>query len=237
VLAAILTIGNELVSGDVENSNASWLARQLERLGVKVVLSAAVPDDLDRIVEFVRREAPLVDHLFVTGGLGGTPDDITREAIAAAFGVGQAVVPELAAELRERFPDDGDGYFVRWAELPEGAVPLVNPRGGAPGFRLENVWVLPGLPSEMALMYQRYTGDISPGPPIGTWRRRLTGTSERRITRLLEQATERWPAVAVGSYPSFPPSGPEVEVVLKSSDPDALAAASSFLGNGFDGLA
>ncbi|HEX3807435.1 MAG TPA: molybdopterin-binding protein [Gaiellaceae bacterium] len=237
MLAAILTIGNELVSGDVENSNASWLARQLERLGVKVVLSAAVPDDLDRIVEFVRREAPLVDYLFVTGGLGGTPDDITREAIAAAFGVGQAVVPELAAELRERFPDDGDGYFVRWAELPEGALPLVNPRGGAPGFRLGNVWVLPGLPSEMALMYQRYTGDISPGPPIATWRRRLTGTSERRITPLLEQATERWPSVAVGSYPSFPPGGPEVEVVLKSSDPDALAAASSFLDNGFDGLA
>jgi len=81
VLAAILTIGNELVSGDTENTNASWLARRLESLGVQVVLSAAVPDETDRIVEFLRREAVRVDHLIVTGGLGGTPDDITRESL------------------------------------------------------------------------------------------------------------------------------------------------------------
>ncbi len=233
--AAILTIGNELVSGDVENSNASWLARHLEQLGVKVVLTAAVPDDLERIVAFVRREAPLVDHLFVTGGLGGTPDDITREAIAASFGVGQAVLPELAAEIRARFPDD-DGYFVRWADLPEGATPLENPKGGAPGFRIENVWVLPGLPVEMELMYQRYTTDISAGAPIASWRRRLSGVTERRITPLLVEATERWPTVSVGSYPSFPPEGPEVEVVLKSSDKDALGAATAFLDTGLDAL-
>ncbi|HTR34042.1 MAG TPA: molybdopterin-binding protein, partial [Gaiellaceae bacterium] len=87
MLATILTIGNELVSGDVENSNAAWLARRLEARGVKVVLTASVPDELDRIVGFVQREAPLVDRLIVTGGLGSTPDDITREALAAAFGV------------------------------------------------------------------------------------------------------------------------------------------------------
>lgn len=232
MLAAILTIGNELVSGDVENTNASWLARQLEQRGVKVVLTAAIPDELDRIVEFVRREGPLVDHLFVTGGLGATPDDITRESIAAAFGVGQEIVPELAAGIGARFPED-DGYYLHWAELPEGSTPLENPRGGAPGFRIGNVWVLPGLPLEMELMYQRYTTDISPGPPIGSWRRLLAGQTERRITPLLEEATARWPTVLVGSYPDFPPSGPPVEVVLKSSDPDALAEASAFLDKGF----
>ena len=83
--AAILTIGNEIVSGDTENTNASWLARRLESLGVAVRLIAALPDEIDAIATFVRREAPLVDHLLVTGGLGGTPDDLTREAIAAAF--------------------------------------------------------------------------------------------------------------------------------------------------------
>ena len=236
MLAAILTIGNELVSGDVENTNASWLARQLEQLGVKVVLTAAIPDDIDRIVEFVQRESPRVDHLFVTGGLGGTPDDITREAIAAAFGVGQAVVSELEAAIRARFPDDPSGYFARWAELPEGSTPLENPRGGAPGFRLGNVWVLPGLPVEMELMYQRYTTDISAGPPIAAWRRRLVGVGERRINPLLREATDRWPTVSVGSYPDFPPEGPTVDVVLKSSDPDALAEAVAFLDNGLDRL-
>jgi nicotinamide-nucleotide amidase len=232
VLAAILTIGNELVSGDVQNTNASWLARQLAERGVEVVLTAAVPDELERIVTFVRREAPLVDHLFVTGGLGATPDDITREAIAAAFDVGQTVVPELVADIQARFPED-DGYFRRWAELPDGSTPLENPRGGAPGFRIGNVWVLPGLPLEMELMYQRYTADISGGPPIGSWRRLLPGVTERRINHLLEEATERWPAVVVGSYPDFPASGPVVEVVLKSSDPAALAEAAAFLDNGF----
>ena len=91
VLAAILTIGNELVSGDTENTNASWLARRLETLGVKVVISAAVPDEIERIVDFVQRERARVDHLLVTGGLGGTPDDLTREALAAAFEVAQEV--------------------------------------------------------------------------------------------------------------------------------------------------
>ena len=99
MLAAILTIGNEIVSGDTENTNASWLSRRFEELGVKVVLSAAVPDELDRIVDFVRRERAGVDHLIVTGGLGGTPDDITREALAAAFSVPQEVIPEVAEDL------------------------------------------------------------------------------------------------------------------------------------------
>jgi molybdenum cofactor synthesis domain-containing protein len=229
VLAAILTIGNELVSGDVPNSNASWLAQRLEKRGIRVVLTAAVPDELDRIVGFVRREAPLVDHLVVTGGLGGTPDDLTREAIAAAFGVGQAIVPELAADLRGRFPQAPD-FYARWAALPEGAAPLENPRGGAPGFRIANVWVLPGLPSEMEAMFARYEDELGDGAPIGSWRRHVRGRSEREITPALVEATDRWPTVLVGSYPSFPPTGPEVEVVLKSADAAALAEAARFLG-------
>src|SRR6478752_8232060 len=101
--AAILTIGNELVSGDVPNTNASWLSKRLAPLGVETRLLAAVPDEIETIAEFVRREAPRVDFLIVTGGLGGTPDDLTREAIAHTFGVPQEEAPELAAGLRERF--------------------------------------------------------------------------------------------------------------------------------------
>src|SRR5439155_13616014 len=83
--ASILTIGNELVSGDVPNTNGAWLAKRLAPLGVETRLIAAVPDEIETIAEFVRREAPSVDFLIVTGGLGGTPDDMTREALAAAF--------------------------------------------------------------------------------------------------------------------------------------------------------
>jgi molybdenum cofactor synthesis domain-containing protein len=234
VLAAILTIGNELVSGDVENTNASWLARRLEQLGVKVVITASVPDELDRIVTFVRREAPLVDHLIVTGGLGGTPDDITREALAAAFAVGQEVVPALADDLRARFRGDPE-YAARWAALPRGAEPLENPLGGAPGFRLENTWVLPGLPSEMRAMFDRYADELRAERPIAAWRVTLR-TRESTIAAALAEATERWPSVMVGSYPSFDPGGPEVEVVLKSSDEVALDQASRWLAEALDTL-
>ena len=234
MLAAILTIGNEVVSGDTENTNASWLGRRLEELGVKVVMSAAIPDELDRIVSFVRREAPAVDHLIVTGGLGGTPDDITREALAAAFEVPQELVPEVADDLRARFTGDPE-YVAHWAELPRGSRPLENPLGGAPGFRIENTWVLPGLPSEMKAMFDRYADELRAAEPIGSWRRRYR-TRESIISPALVEATARWPAVLVGSYPSFGDGGPEVEVVLKSSDSALLEAARRWLEPELDRL-
>lgn len=225
--AAIVTIGNELVSGDVENTNASWLARRLEGLGVSVRLVASIPDEIDLVAGFVRDAAAAQDYVLATGGLGGTPDDLTREAIAAAFGVGQAEVEELAAELRARFPRDPD-YVARWAELPVGSRPLRNPLGGAPGFALQNVYVLPGLPSEMEAMFELVAAELAGSPPIGSWRRRYR-TRESEIVAVLVEAEERWPDVLVGSYPSFDPGGPEVEVVVKSSRADTLADAAAWL--------
>ena len=222
--AAILTIGNELVSGDVTDTNGGWLAKRLERLGVAVVLLAAVPDELERIVSFIRAHAPTVDVLVVTGGLGGTPDDITREAVASAFGVAQEEVRDVADDLRARFTRDPD-YVARWAALPVGSRPLENPLGGAPGFAIGNVYVLPGLPSEMEAMWETLEDELAGAPPIASWRRTYR-TTEGRIAEVLRAAGDRHPGVSVGSYPSFLPTGGEVDVVLKSSDADTLAAAS-----------
>jgi molybdenum cofactor synthesis domain-containing protein len=225
--AAILTIGNEIVSGDVANTNATWLAKRLEQLGVRVRSISALPDEIEEIAQFVRERAPAVDFLLVTGGLGGTPDDLTREAIAAAFGVGQREVPEVAADLRARFTRDPE-YAARWARLPVGSRPLGNPRGGAPGFAIENVYVLPGLPAEMEAMFDELADELRRGEPIASWRRTYR-TRESEIAGLLAEATERWPDVLVGSYPRFDPGGPEVDVVLKSSDARALGEAVSFV--------
>jgi molybdenum cofactor synthesis domain-containing protein len=230
--ASILTIGNELVSGDVANTNASWLARRLAPLGVEVRLTAALPDEIDAIADFVRTEAPRVDFLLVTGGLGGTPDDLTRESIAAAFGVQQEEVPEVAAELRARFTRNPE-YAARWAMLPRGSRPLANPLGGAPGFALENVYVLPGLPSEMEAMFASIEEEFRRGSPIQAWRR-IYQTYESGIALILAETCERWPRVLVGSYPSFSSEGSTVEIVLKSSDADALAAASSWLASAIE---
>src|SRR4029077_11772708 len=205
--AAILTIGNELVSGDVPNTNGSWLARRLAPLGVAVRLIAAVPDEIEAIADFVRREAPLVDFLLATGGLGGTPDDITREALAHAFGVDQVEVAELADDLRARFAHDPE-YAAAWARLPAGSRPLPNPLGGAPGFVIENVFVLPGLPAEMEAMFDSVAGELRRGEPIASWRRPYR-TTESRIVAVLEAMGERYPQLLVGSYPSFRPEGSE----------------------------
>jgi molybdenum cofactor synthesis domain-containing protein len=230
--AAILTIGNELTSGDVVDTNGSWLANRLERLGVSVRILAAVPDEVDAVARFIRREAAEADFLLVTGGLGGTPDDLTREALAAAFGVEQELVPELADALRSRFPRDPE-YAARWAELPVGSRGVENPLGGAPGFVIENVYVFPGLPVEMKAMFETIEDQLAAGPPIDSWRRDYR-TRESDIVSVLVEAGERFPGLLVGSYPSFGESGPQVEVVLKSSDAEQLAAAVSFVSTALD---
>ena len=186
-----------------------------------------MPDEIDTIAELIRRERLRVDRMIVTGGLGGTPDDLTREALAAAFGVAQTEVPELAADLRSRFPRHPD-YAARWAQLPAGSRPLTNPHGGAPGFVIENVWVLPGLPSEMEAMFDHYAEELRGERPIAAWRRAYR-TRESEIVQLLAGATVRWPQVRIGSYPRFLPDGPEVEIVLKSADANALAEAVAWL--------
>ena len=224
--ASIVTIGNELVSGDTVNTNGSWLAARLEALGVDVLLIAALPDEEDRVAALVRAQSAEADVVLVTGGLGGTPDDITREAIAAAFGVSQQEQPEVAERLRARFRGDPD-YVSRWAQLPAGSRPLENPLGGAPGFVIGNVYVLPGLPAEMEAMFDTVAAELGGGSPIGSWRRTYR-TTESRIVAVLQDGGERYPAVKVGSYPSFGAGGSSVEVVLKSSDPAALAAAQAW---------
>lgn len=224
--AAIVTIGNELLSGDVVNTNGSWLARRLEAAGHLVRLVAVVPDEIETVAGFLRLHSPEVDVVIVTGGLGGTPDDVTREALAATFAVPQVEFPELTADLRSRFASDPD-YVTPWAMLPEGSRPLDNPLGGAPGFAIGNVYVLPGLPAEMEAMYELVEPELAGGTPIGSWRRTYE-TRESRIVGVLRALEARHPSVRVGSYPTFWPGGGTVEVVLKSSDPDELAAASAW---------
>ena len=226
--AVVVTIGNEIVSGDVENTNASWLSRRLATLGVAVKLVAALRDDVDEVAAFLRAESALADLVFVTGGLGGTPDDLTRESVGVAFGVPCEEIPAVAHDLRARFGPRGLGdYAAKWASIPRGAEPLANPLGGAPGFAVANVYVFPGLPSEMEAMFDSIA-DRFRGPAIATWRRSYR-TGEGQIVSVLQEATRRHPAVTIGSYPRFHPDGPEVDVVLKAADEGALAEAAAWI--------
>src|SRR5262249_46362590 len=115
-------------------------------------------------------------------------------------------------------------YVTPWALLPEGSRPLENPLGGAPGFAVGNVYVLPGLPEEMEAMYELVEAELAGDPPIASWRRTYA-TTESRIVEVLRELERRTPGVNGGSYPSFRPEGSRVEVVLKSSDAAELADA------------
>src|SRR4051794_21347305 len=225
--AVIVTVGNELTSGDVENTNASWLSRRLESLGVKVRLVAAIPDDVAAIASFLKQHRHDASFVFVTGGLGGTPDDVTREGVAAAFGVGCALDERAAGPLRERYAERLNEHILRWATLPLGAVPLQKPLGGAPAFQLANVWVLPGLPPEMRACFDAIAGRFSGTPILSA--RLVVSARESEITGALQACGARFPGVALGSYPSFEGGLGRVELVLKCADPALLEEARSWL--------
>ena len=229
----ILTVGDELTSGDVENSNASWLARSLEARGCHVVLVAALPDDIEAIAGFLRLHRGDADCVLVTGGLGGTPDDLTREAVAAAFDVPCVLDERAASPLRARFGSRGlTAYAERWATLPRGAEPLGNPLGGAPAFVLGEVYVLPGVPAEMRACFESL-GERFQAAPIGQARLRYRAV-ESDLVAALVAFTSRFEDVSLGSYPSFGDGGPEVELVLKSRDAGRLAEAVAWLESAID---
>jgi nicotinamide-nucleotide amidase len=231
----IVTVGNELTSGDVENSNASWLARRLESVGCAVLLVASLPDEVDAIARFLdlhRRDAECV---VVTGGLGGTPDDVTRDAIAAAFHVDRVLDEGAAAPLRARFAARGlTAYTEVWAVLPRGSEPLGNPLGGAPAFVIEDVYVLPGLPSEMRACFESIEARFG-GDPIRQVRLAYR-LAESDLVGVLVAFSERFGDVSLGSYPSFEDGHREVELVLKSRDEATLAQAVMWLTSAVESL-
>ena len=155
--SAVVAVGDELLLGDIVNGNAAWLGERLAAAGAPVVHSAMVGDDAERIAEAVRRALADADVVVVTGGLGPTSDDLTRDAVAAVAGVPLERWPELERGLRERFAAyryDMPETVLRQADVPRGARPLPNPVGTAPGLRLELgeqlLFALPGPPHELA---------------------------------------------------------------------------------------
>ncbi|WP_411965173.1 competence/damage-inducible protein A [Haloferax sp. YSMS24] len=220
---AILTVGNELLAGDIENTNATWLARRLTEGGATVARIQTVPDDHGVIADVVSEWSTAFDAVVVTGGLGGTPDDITMEAVAAGLGR-EFVVNDEAAEqveatiaaILERRPDIDFDLDVAWyASMPEGAEVLPNDDGLAPGCRAGNVYVLPGIPDEMHPMFEtiadRFAGDrIS--------REFYADAPEGAVARELGMVAERF-GVDVGSYPN---RGGPTRIKLTGSDPAVL---------------
>ena len=235
VQVAIITVGDELLAGDTENTNASWLARQLVGRGATVTRVLVVPDDPAVIADYVGRWSDEFDAVLVTGGLGGTHDDVTVRAVADAFGrelvVDPAVLEEVTATARafaEANPDLTDAYDLdldleAWAELPTGARPIENAEGLAPGCVLDGVYVLPGVPDEMRATFEAVADEFGGDAVSETL---YTPAPEGALTETLAGLDDRFD-VAVGSYPA--PRGTLGRVKVTGTDPDEVTAAAAWL--------
>ncbi len=229
--AALLTVGDELLSGDTVNTNANWLAGQLSDRGVRVARILSVADEKDEITTHVEQYSTEFDRLIVTGGIGGTPDDLTMQAVAAAFGrqlqateLTRQSVDQRLAELEARMPDR-ELALNREAEaaIPAGSRPLLNETGLAPGCVVENVYVLPGIPGELKAMFSAVAEEFSGDR---TSRFLYTVEPEANIIPALEATMDRF-AVTVGCYPDR--EADHNRLKLTASADSVLDAASDWL--------
>ncbi|MFC4356871.1 competence/damage-inducible protein A [Halobium salinum] len=234
---ALLTVGDELLAGDTVNTNAAWLASRIDERGGSVVRVLTIPDDRALIARWVREWAGDFDAVVVTGGLGGTPDDVTLAAVADAFERELVVNPEIRALLvekaehyREEHPDLTERYEFDFdldeaASLPEGGRPLVVEEAWGVGCVLENVYILPGIPDEMEAMFARVADEFDGDVVSETFH---TPTPEGAMTAALREVRERF-GVAVGSYPSTGSEPNRLKVT--GTDPEAVADATTWLGD------
>ncbi len=228
---ALITVGDELLAGDTVNTNGNWLAGQLADRGVTVTRILSLPDDQATIAERVRTYSDAFDAVIVTGGIGGTPDDITIEAVADAFDcdlevsqLARSAVERRLAELEQKLPDRNLEIDIDTeATIPAGSRPLITDAGLAPGCVLENVYVLPGIPSELKAMFETIAEDFA-----GDRRSQFLYTvePEANIVPALQEAMGRFD-VAVGCYPDRKQNHNRLK--LTATDLDALEAASKWL--------
>ncbi len=229
VTAAVLLIGDELLSGRTQDANLRAIARFLNPLGVNVVEARVVSDDREAIVEALNALRRRVDYVFTTGGIGPTHDDITAEAVAAAFGVPCHEHPEALAVLEAHYKDRPETLTParrRMARAPRGAVLVGNPTSGAPGFQMENVFILAGVPAIMRAMLAGVADRLEGGAVTHSRTIQAAGLREGDVGDGLGALQDAHPTVAVGSYPYYRAATDfGVQLVARARDAAALDAA------------
>ena len=218
--AALVVIGDEILSGRTQDKNISQVAIWLNEQGIRLAEVRVVPDDIARIAEAVNALRRAHDYLFTTGGIGPTHDDITVDAIAAAFEVPVIVHPEARKILEDYYRDRPGGLTdsrLRMARTPEGAELLRNPYSGAPGVKMDNVYILAGVPDIAASMLEALTGQLQGGRSVVSV---TVGAraAESDVADLLRETEEAHPGVAIGSYPFFRDGRYGANFVIRSED-------------------
>jgi molybdenum cofactor synthesis domain-containing protein len=228
--AALLIIGDEILSGRTQDKNVAQIASWLNVQGIRLSEVRIVPDVEERIVAAVNGLRAANDYLFTTGGIGPTHDDITVDAIAAALGVPVVVHPEARAML-ERYYETRGGLTearLRMARVPEGAELIANPVSGAPGIGVGNIFILAGVPHITAGMLAGLTGQIEGGRPIVSV---TVGAMapESEVADLLRETERANAGVSIGSYPFFREGRTGANFVVRSEDPELAQATADLL--------
>jgi molybdenum cofactor synthesis domain-containing protein len=231
VKAAVLLIGDELLSGRTQDVNLQAIAKFLSPLGVQLAEARVVSDVIEEIAAAVNALRAKYDYVFTTGGIGPTHDDKTADAMAAAFGVGIGVRDDARAILEAHYKGASNlnESRLRMARIPDGASLIANPVSKAPGFQLGNVFVLAGVPSILRGMLQDIAHRIEGGAVVRARTVRGKGVREGDIAEGLAALEAAAPGVSFGSYPWFTPDGFGLHLVARSADPDALQKAAEDL--------
>ncbi len=229
VTAAVLVIGNEILSGRTKDANLNYIATGLTEIGVRLMEARVVPDIEARIIEAVNALRAAYDMVFTTGGIGPTHDDITSECVAKAFGVKLIKHPKAAALLLAHYgAENATEARMRMAHTPDGAELIDNPVSIAPGFRIGNVYVMAGVPRICQAMFDGIKGTLAHGDKVIS--KTIGGyVGEGIIAKDLGALQQRYPALDVGSYPFFRQGKFGASFVIRGTDAEAIAAAAGEL--------
>jgi molybdenum cofactor synthesis domain-containing protein len=224
--ACLLIIGNEVLSGRTQDANLQFLARRLGQIGIPLAEARVIPDIRATIVATLNEVRAKFAHVFTTGGIGPTHDDITSECVAEAFGLPWEPHPEAWARMERQYkPGEFNAARQRMATMPRGAALIDNPISVAPGFTVGNVHVLAGVPRIMQAMFESLAPSLEGGPPVVSRTVHATGLMEGRIAEGLRVIQDRYPSLDLGSYPYYRPGGGGVALVAKGTDAEAVAEA------------
>jgi len=226
ITAAVLVIGDEILSGRTKDKNIGYIADYLGQIGIDLREVRIVPDVEDDIVEAVNALRHRYAYVFTTGGIGPTHDDITADAVAKAFGVPIVEDPRAIALLLERIkPEDLNAARRRMARIPQGGELVENKISKAPGFMIGNVVVMAGVPSIMQAMLDGVAPRLKTGAKMLVESVEAGNLPEGLYAADLADIAERHAGVSIGSYPAFVDGRFRNQIVLRSKDEAALAAA------------